>query len=105
RITVLRDLARRDPAQEGGMVDVNQGIIFRIGPRRRRWQSFAIILAPALLGILTLALLTLKLNNWLDTSFLLSVVPGLLDFANSLNARALGDLWLGFLVLLIGAGV
>lgn len=50
RMEALRRLAELDVNLVGGMVDVRRGMIYRIGTRGRRFLSYALIVATAVLG-------------------------------------------------------
>jgi hypothetical protein len=54
RMDVLRRLAQLDPDQIGGLVDVDKGIIYRIGDKGKKWLSWVAIGTPVIVGIAAL---------------------------------------------------
>lgn len=59
RKQVLYQLAELEPDRIGGIVDMGNGMIYRIGDRNRRLWSYGMIVGMALLGLIAICILSI----------------------------------------------
>lgn len=93
RAEVLQRLAVLDPDRIGGVVDAENGVIYRIGRRSRRWMTYLLILAPAIVA---------AAGFWLADANVPR--PGRADFGGLWGPDAIGsgEIYVNFTLLLGG---